>query len=176
MIWAAVVQNYIYTHNPCGKHPSEGLPNGDNCYGTISIWVQSGSYVLIALSEILASITSLEYAFTKAPKNMRSMVTAVALFMNAFASAIGEALVALSADPLLVWNYGVFAVIAFVAGCLFWLSHRHLDREEDDLNQLPTGYVGTAAQVKAAERRASLPEIAGAGYGSSTSEEVREKS
>jgi hypothetical protein len=51
------------------------------------------SYVLIAISEIFASITGLEYAFTKAPKNMRSLVTAVFLFMTAISAAIAEAFV-----------------------------------------------------------------------------------
>ena len=50
-------------------------------------------YILIAISEIFASITGLEYAFTKAPKNMRSLVMSVFLFMSAFSSAIGEAFV-----------------------------------------------------------------------------------
>ena len=47
-------------------------------------------YILVAVSEILASITGLEYAFTKAPKNMRSLVMACFLFMTALSSAIGE--------------------------------------------------------------------------------------
>ena len=47
-------------------------------------------YILIAVSEILAAITGLEYAFTKAPKNMRSLVMACFLFMTALSSAIGE--------------------------------------------------------------------------------------
>ena len=128
------------------------------------------SYILIAISEIMASITGLEYSFTKAPKNMRSLVMAVFLFMTAIASAIGEAFVceydpallthlskqlslslhyfplfslALSADPLLVWNYGVMAVLAFVGGALFWLSVRKLDKDEDKLNNLADGHFGT---------------------------------
>lgn len=44
----------------------------------------------------MASITSLEYAHSKAPANMRSMVQSVALFMNAVSSAIGFALVSLA--------------------------------------------------------------------------------
>jgi POT family len=50
-------------------------------------------YVLIAFSEIFASITGLEYAFTKAPTSMRSLVMAVFLFTSAVASALGEAFV-----------------------------------------------------------------------------------
>ncbi|EXJ87585.1 POT family proton-dependent oligopeptide transporter [Capronia epimyces CBS 606.96] len=142
MVYACVLQHYIYTHNECGRYPSEGRADGSECApASVSIWAQTGIYVLIAISEILASITSLEYAFTKAPRNMRSMVQAFALFMTALANAIGEALIAWSTDPLLVWNYAATAVIAFVAGCLFWRAHRHLDSEEDALNQLPTGHV-----------------------------------
>ena len=156
MVWAAVVQNYIYKHNECGYYPSEGLPDGTDCTPTtLSIWVQSGSYVLLAFSEIFASITSLEYAFTKAPRNMRSMVQAFALFMTAIASAIGEALNPLSTDPLLTWNYGSMAVISFCAGILFYLQFRKLDQEEDALNNLPTGHIGTAAQAAEVRRRSS---------------------
>jgi len=163
MVWAAVVQNYIYKHNQCGSFPSEGLPDGSDCApSSISIWVQSGAYILIAISEILASITSLEYAFTKAPKNMRSMVQAFALFMTAIASAIGEAMVPLSTDPLLVWNYGSFALISFVAGILFYLQFRSLDNEEDQLNNLPTGHLGTAAQANDVRRRSSVASEAAA--------------
>lgn len=54
---------------------------------------QTDSYVLIALSEIFASITGLEYAFTKAPINMRSLVMSAFLFTSAIASAVGEAFV-----------------------------------------------------------------------------------
>lgn len=50
-------------------------------------------YVLIAFSEIFASITGLEYAFTKAPRNMRSLVVSLFLFTNGFAAALGEAFV-----------------------------------------------------------------------------------
>ncbi|KAI5782601.1 MFS peptide transporter [Geopyxis carbonaria] len=132
MIWSTVVQYYIYQKNPCGDHANtcdEPAP--------IIVWVQTGAYVLIAFSEIFASITGLEYAFTKAPTNMRSLVTSVFLFTNAISSAIGQALVSLAEDPLLIWNYGVVAIIAFLGGLGFWLQNRKLDAEEDALNMLP---------------------------------------
>ncbi|THU77529.1 hypothetical protein K435DRAFT_877721 [Dendrothele bispora CBS 962.96] len=70
MIWAAA------TCEDANGHPLVSLLN---------VWIQTGSYVLIAFSEIFASITGLEYARTKAPKNMRSLVMAVFLFMSAIA-------------------------------------------------------------------------------------------
>jgi POT family proton-dependent oligopeptide transporter len=82
------VQHYIYATNPCGYYAGTCTETSN-----LNVWIQSGSYVLIALSEILASITGLEYAFTKAPKNMRSMVMSVFLFANAISSALGEAFV-----------------------------------------------------------------------------------
>ncbi|KAL2178012.1 POT family-domain-containing protein [Thermothelomyces heterothallicus CBS 202.75] len=150
MIWACVIQYYIYKKSECGKYANGRFPDGTEreCADVdISMWAQTGSYVLIAFSEIMASITSLEYAHSKAPANMRSMVQAVALFMNAISSAIGFALVSLADDPLLVWNYAVVAILAVIGGTMFWLQFRHLDKQEDELNMLPKGEVGSAVAV-----------------------------
>lgn len=144
MVWATVLQYYIYKTSPCGY-------DANNCYNAdgsvnaspLNVWIQSGSYVLIALSEIFASITSLEYAYSKAPRSMRSLIQAISLFTNAISAAIAEALNPLSKDPLLIWNYGVFAVLAGVGGIGFILQFRGLDKEEDELNNLPEGRVIT---------------------------------
>lgn len=106
----------------------------------INVWWISGAYVLIAISEIFASVTMLEYAFSKAPVNMRSLVMAIGLFSSGIASAIEEAFVVLAADPLLVWLYGSVAVISALGGMGFWFSFRKLDLEEDRLNMLPAGH------------------------------------
>jgi len=140
MMWAAIVQNWIYERSECGDRAAS-----PSCAPVdINVWVQTPSYILIALSEILASITGLEYAFALAPKNMRSLVTALFLFQTAIASAIGEAFNPLSADPLLVWNYGTMGVLAFVAGIAFYFVHRQLDKEHDDLIRLQEGTVGSS--------------------------------
>lgn len=70
---------------------------------------------------------------------MRSMVMAVSLFMTAISAALGEAFLALSADPLLVVNYAVFAGLSFVGGVLFWFCFAKLDKEEDQLNEIKEG-------------------------------------
>lgn len=93
-------------------------------------------YGLIGMSEVLASITKLEYAYTKAPQNMKSTIQAIALSTSAVSAALGQAFVSLSEDPLLVWNYGSVAVIAMFGGIGFYLTFRNADKEEDAMNNL----------------------------------------
>jgi len=131
MIGAAVTQHYIYNLSPCGRSAGtceESAP--------ISVWVQTIPYVLIGISEIFASVTGLEYAFTKAPESMRSLITAVFLVQTAFGSILGQLLVPLSSDPYLVVNYCVVGLLAAGGGVGFWFSHRELDKREDALNML----------------------------------------
>ncbi|KAF9233612.1 POT family-domain-containing protein [Melanogaster broomeanus] len=149
MIWAAVVQHYIYQTNPCGKYAGTCVDSGGYpLVSPLNVWIQTGSYVLLAFSEIFASITGLEYAFTKAPVNMRSLVMSMFLFTSSVSSALGEAVVSLSTDPLLVWNYTVVAILACVFGTLFWLSVRKLDQDEDKLNNLARGHFGHSESEK----------------------------
>ena len=82
---------------------------------------------------------------------MRSLVFAFALFMSAISAAIGEAFVSVSADPLLVWNYGIFAVLSFIGGTCFWFQYRSLDKQEDELNMLPTGHLSTVKDIEEIE-------------------------
>lgn len=150
MVWAAVLQHYIYK-------TSGYYETGDLKYKSgITVWAVTGVYVLIAISEIFASVTTLEYAFTKAPKNMRSLVMSVQLFTTAFSAALQQAFTPLTLDPHLVWNYGSVAIIAFVTGIAFWFVYSGLDKQEDQLNLLPTGQVGTQAQAEDVERRVSV--------------------
>ncbi|KAJ5376759.1 hypothetical protein N7509_013645 [Penicillium cosmopolitanum] len=149
MGWATGVQHYIYKTSPCGYDANTcANPDGSVLNSPLSVWIQSGSYVLIALSEIFASITTLEYAYSKAPRGMRSFIQAISLFSNAVSAAIAEALNPLSKDPLLVWNYGVFAVISIVSGFLFMWQFWSLDQEEDELNNLPEGQVIAEAKAE----------------------------
>lgn len=140
MISATVMQYYIYRLSPC---PAADVSTGAGCTAPINVWAQAVPYCLIAFSEIFASISSLEYAFTKAPENMRSLVMAVQALQNAFSAAIGQALLPLATDPLLVWNYAVVAILAFIGGVGFWFTWKDLDAKEDELNMLQsTEYKG----------------------------------
>jgi POT family proton-dependent oligopeptide transporter len=149
MIWAAVLQYYIY------KTQVYDAEN-DDYRSPINVWAVTGVYVLIAISEIFASVTTLEYAFTKAPKNMRSLVQSVQLFTTAFSAALAQAFTPLTKDPYLTWNYGSVAIISFVTGVIFAFVYRNMDLAEDKLNLLPTGHLGTKEQARDVERRVSV--------------------
>lgn len=148
MVAACVTQYYIYEKSVCGKYAAGTLPDGETqCpEAPINVWVQTIPYVFVGISELFTNVTSLEYAFTKAPANMRSLVMSINLLMNAFSSAIMQAFVGLSADPLLVWNYAIVAILAGLGGIAFWFNFHHLDAEEDRLNMLETSaYTGKRA-------------------------------
>ncbi|KAJ7225107.1 PTR2-domain-containing protein [Mycena haematopus] len=165
MAWAAAVQHYIYKTSPCGYNATTCADaKGNVIPSPLNVWIQSGSYILVAFSEIFASITGLEYAFTKAPKNMRSLVMSIFLFMSALASALGEAFVTLSLDPLLVWNYGAMGVLSLVAGILFWFHVRGYDAREDELNAIGEGKLNADGSVRV---------WGGAGEGEGASQPVR---
>jgi len=154
MIATCVTQYYIYKLAPCGNHAGDPDCIEANGPAPINVWVQVIGFVFIGISEIFTNVTSYEYAFSKAPTNMRSLVMAVNLFMSAFASAIGQAFTPLVLDPLLVWNYGIVAVLAFIGGAAFWLCFNKLDKAEDAWNSIAkSAYHGKTTRAGSVSNR-----------------------
>ncbi|KAI9026124.1 POT family-domain-containing protein [Hyaloraphidium curvatum] len=118
MAWSAWVQQAIYNAEDAGAP------------GSISVWLQVPAYFFIACSEIFASITGLELAYSRAPETMKTVVMALFLLTSAFGSAIQFALVPISQDPYLVWMYGGLAVASAAAGALLYGFFRYLDLED----------------------------------------------
>lgn len=138
MMYAAIVQHLIYSAGPCYDHPlcAASEINGIAQGNRIHIAVQTPAYMLIGISEIFASVTGLEYAYTKAPPSMKSFVQSLYLLTNAFGSAIGEALVPVAYDPAILWMFVGLSVSSFVAGCLVWVIFHKLNDAEEDMNAL----------------------------------------
>ena len=107
MAYAAITQHLIYTSAPCYSFPlaCPASPKDSPQPNKIHVAVQTPAYFLIALSEIFASVTGLEYAFTKAPPSMKSFVMSIFQLQTAFGSALGIALSPTATDPKLVWMY-----------------------------------------------------------------------
>jgi POT family proton-dependent oligopeptide transporter len=154
MAYTAGIQSMIYNTPPYYNYPSEG-ETGQNW---ISAGYQIPSYVFIAFSEIFASITGLEYAYKKAPQSMKSIVMALFLFTNCFASILGFALVPVTVDPKLHWMFTGIACAAFVCAILIYIFHGKNDatdveedaigRNEDQLNAY-TKHKATVAEYEA---------------------------
>ncbi|TEA11246.1 putative peptide transporter ptr2 [Colletotrichum sidae] len=104
MVYASVLQHYIYNSPPNSVH----------------VWIQAPAYILVAFSEAFIIVTGLELAFTHAPKNLRSVVSALFWLTIGVAAAICIALAPVSQDPYLVWMYGSLGMVGFVAGCAFY--------------------------------------------------------
>lgn len=138
MLYAGVLQHFIYKQGPCYAHPLckadlvDGVHQGNN----IHIAIQVPAYMLIGISEIFASVTGLEYAYMKAPPSMKSFVQAMYLLTNAFGYALGEAFTPLVGDPQVEWLFVGLCVGSFSVGVLFWILYHPLDSKEDQMNSL----------------------------------------
>ncbi|KAF2122484.1 POT family-domain-containing protein [Lophiotrema nucula] len=119
ILYAAVIQQSIYTTSPCGTHASRCTHADDK---KISVFVQAPIYVLTANSEILAKVPILGYAYSHAPKDMKSLVMGAFIFTAALSAALGQAFVPLSEDPWLVWMYGVIGGLGVGATVGVWWS------------------------------------------------------
>lgn len=70
--------------------------------GHPSVWWQIFAYVILSAAEVLVSITGLEYAYTHAPKSMKSTMTAIWLLVVA----VGNELTAMVNGNIA--NHGIF--------------------------------------------------------------------
>lgn len=133
MAYAAILQSRIYASAPCYDQPShcpEGLiPGSTDRYkpNQIHVALQTPAYILVALSEIFASVTGLELAYAKAPENMKSLIMSLFLLTSAFGNALGILIAPSAKDPHLVWLYTGLACTAAAAGGIFHWMFRGLD-------------------------------------------------
>lgn len=140
MLYAAVLQHYLFKLSPChDNEPSECKNLGQPLPAPLNVWIVAGPYILVGMSEIFASITSLEYAFTKAPKRMKSVVMAFAQFQVAVSSALNFAFAELNKEPRFAWLFGSFGVVSWVVGIIFLIVFRNLDKKEAELNAIGSG-------------------------------------
>ncbi|KAJ7866232.1 peptide/h+ symporter protein [Mycena olivaceomarginata] len=141
MVYSAVLEKYLYDRSPCNNHQPSACTsaNGEPNAAPLNVWIVAGPYILVAISEIFASITSLEYAYTKAPKRMKSVVAAFSALQTALASALNFALTAVNVEQRFEWLFASFAITAVIVAGIFYWTFRDLDRRETELNLIGTG-------------------------------------
>ena len=167
MLYAGIIQMKIYAAPPCYFYPlkcSAGtvttpsttdsspdatvkiLPN------EVHIAWQAPAYILVAISEILASITGLELAYAKAPENMKSFIMSLFLLTSAGGSALGILVAPLAKDPYLQWLYFGLAGVIAATGWVFW---RVFGRGDSGLEEGKSVEVVVGGEYELADRRTS---------------------
>ena len=125
MAYAALVQQRIYAAPPCFARP---LACAAAAHGAVpnrvSVWLQVPVYAFIAAGEIFAVVTGLEFVYDQAPRDMKTLVQAVAQLMAGFGSVLAVAVAPAARNPWLVAFYAGLAIAmaattALFLGC-FW--------------------------------------------------------
>ena len=135
LAYTAVVQHMIYSASPCYDNP---LKCATSLNGTepnhINVFLQTPVYVIDGIAEIFFDVTSQEYAYTKAPTSMKSLIQAVLVLTSALGLVFGFALSPLYTDPQILFLYAALAAAMFVtAGGFFW-CFKSYDRGEGEAN------------------------------------------
>ncbi|KAJ2326398.1 hypothetical protein GGI00_004759 [Coemansia sp. RSA 2681] len=134
-IYVTVLQKVIYTKGPYYDFTAPGTPEGAT--NDISVWFQIVPYAAVAISEIFASVTGLEFAFSQAPAELKSVLTAVFLFTNCGGALIGMVLAIWGGDPEVLYVFAAETAVLGVFSVVFYFCFRHYDElyaEQEQFN------------------------------------------
>jgi dipeptide/tripeptide permease len=92
-------------------------------------------FAIGGISELFVNVPAYGIAYSRAPVNMRGLVSAINLFTTAVAYIIGLACSAVITDPYLTWDFGGPAIVGGVLTIVFYFMFKHIDAEEFQLSQ-----------------------------------------
>ena len=147
MLYATVIQHFIYS-------------SGDV---KVNVWIQAPLYILMAIGEVFAMVTAMEYAYDHSPKDMKAIVQAVSLLIAGVGSAIAMALTPAARDPLMVGFYGSLTGAMVMTTVIFYIIFRHYDRpaakDEEASTVLPTASGAATGLLSAGAVSASASQV-----------------
>jgi hypothetical protein len=143
MLYTTILQQLIYTAGPCYKHPKFCPGASPDWQDTarfrlpnhINIWIQAPVYIFIAIGEIFAYVTGLEYAYDSSPHGLKAIVQAISLLMAAVGSAGAMGFSPLARDPYLVIFYACLTIAMAVTTVVFWWVFSKYDEYPSDENE-----------------------------------------
>ena len=152
MLYATIIQYFIYASTDA----------------KVNVWIQTPLYILMAIGEVFATVTAMEYAYDNSPQRMKAIVQAVSLLIAGVGSAVAMALTPAAHDPLMVGFYGGLTGAMTVTTVIFYIIFRHYDRpavkDEETVARLTSAGAGTnllaPGAVSAAASQVSLQQPA----------------
>ena len=127
-VLGAIVQWYVYKTSPCGYYAT-GCAIGTGV-SPLNIWAQVPMFSLGAMSECFVMVTGYEIAYARSPPNMKALVMAIFLFMEALGAALGEILTPVIVDPHLIWVWAGPAIALAAQTLIFWWKYRYINNDE----------------------------------------------
>lgn len=148
MAFAGVTQKLIYNAEPCYEAPLEcAASHGGTIPNHISVWLQTPIYFILALAEIFGFTTLSEYSYSKAPKDMRSLVQALRQLTAGVGSGLGMALSPVAVNPKVMYMYIGLAVAMAISAPFFWFIFSEYDEIDEELNNLDLRIANTPSDV-----------------------------
>jgi len=102
----------------------------DKEIGSLTIWWIVPQFVLISCAEILLSVTTFEFAYTQAPKNMKGMIAALYLVTIALGNAVTALLALIKLKRSIL--YFILTGLTLVVLGLFYLVARNYTYVQDE--------------------------------------------
>ena len=124
-----VASIYSVVVTSTGNNQCELTVHRDSNPATISILAFIPQYFVITLSEILVSVTGVEWAYTEAPPQMKAIVNACWVMTTCFGNLIDLIIVSIKFTPLQSMEYFIFAAlmagsaIAFMLLAIFYYEY-----------------------------------------------------
>ncbi|GAB0133379.1 hypothetical protein EsDP_00001790 [Epichloe bromicola] len=141
-----------YQTSPCGWYGSTDPRCVENeLFSPISLWWQAVPFALGGFSELFINVPAYGIAYSRAPVNMRGLVSAINLFSTGFAYIVNLATSAVIVDPYLVWDFGGPAIVGGVVTVFFWFTFKHIDEEKYVLSTTQTSEVAGVVVVEDTE-------------------------
>ncbi|USP77901.1 hypothetical protein yc1106_05175 [Curvularia clavata] len=137
MVYAAVIQHYIYISPPCFDHPASCENRQSTTQLRPNIWIQTPVFVLMAAGEVFAMTTAMEYAETHAPKEMKVFVQAINMLITGVGSVFAMSIAEAARDPHLMIFYSGLAGAMTLTTIVFYVLFRNKDEEEPQLPPHP---------------------------------------
>ena len=131
MAYVAGIQKLIYNNGPCFDRPRQCTASH---FGDISnqvhILIQIPVYMLEGVGETFSNPAGYEYAYTKAPVSMKTVVQAAFALSSAGGSALALALSPTYKDPEILVMYSSLAGFMFLDACVFYAIFKKYNKAQ----------------------------------------------